>query len=114
VMTSLIEDRVPEKQRKLFLDCWPIVEVRIDIAIAEIRTIGTENDTRYIKLHNAGLTGAPLKLKLRENWRRIGASPVPAVLEMADRILGSLFPILTALEPVKEFKETLESRLKHG
>jgi hypothetical protein len=46
-------------------------------------------------------------------FRRIGASPVPAVLEMADRILGSLFPILNVLEPVKEFKETLESRLKN-
>jgi hypothetical protein len=32
---------------------------------------------------------------------------------MADRILGSLFPILNALEPVKEFKETLESKLKN-
>ena len=32
---------------------------------------------------------------------------------MADRILGSLSPILSALEPVKEFKETLESRLKN-
>lgn len=32
---------------------------------------------------------------------------------MADRILGSLFPIFNVLEPVKEFKETLESRLKN-
>jgi len=32
---------------------------------------------------------------------------------MADRILGSLFPILFALEPVKEFKATLESKLKN-
>lgn len=113
VMTFLMNDRVPNKQRQLLLDCWDATDVRIDIAIAQLRTIGNDNDPIYIDLHNADLTKKPLRLKLREYFRRIGASPLPGVLEMADRILGSLFPILGALEPVKEFKETLESRLKN-
>lgn len=113
VMTFLIHDRVPEKQRQLFLDCWDATDVRIDIAIAQLRTIANDDDPIYVELHNAGLTKKPLGLKLREYFLRIGASPVPAVLEMADRILGSLFPILNALEFVKEFKETLESRLRN-
>jgi hypothetical protein len=113
VMTFLIRDRVLQDQRQLFVDCLPIIDVRIDMAIAELRTIDTEDDLLYIKLYNAGLTGTPLRLKLREYWRRIRGSPVVAVLKMADRILGSLFPILNALEPVKEFKETLESKLEH-
>lgn len=113
LMSFLIADRVLEEDRQLFIDCWPIIELQIDIAIAELRTINADDHPLYVKLHNAGLAGTPLKLKLREYWRRVKASPLPAVLEMADRILGSLFPILNALEPVKEFKETLESRLKN-
>ena len=113
VMEFLIRDRVLKEQRKSFQDCWPIIDVRIDIAIAELRTINTEDHILYIKLFNAGLTGTPLKVKLGEYWRRITSSPVPAVLEMADHILGSLVPVVFALEPVKEFKQTLESKLKH-
>jgi len=113
VMDFLIESRVLKEHRPLFLDCFESVEVRIDIAIAELRTIANDDHDTYVKLYNAGLTGNPLKLKLREYWSRITGSTVVAVLEMADRILGSLFPILKALEPVKEFKETLESKLKN-
>jgi hypothetical protein len=113
VMMFLVNDRVPERQRKEFLDCWEATQVRINIAIAQLRTIGNDNDPIYVELHNEGLTKKPLKLKLREYFRRIDVSPVPAVLEMADRILGSLFPVLYDLGPVKEFKETLESRLKN-
>jgi hypothetical protein len=113
VMKFLLDNRVLAERRQLFNDCWEIIVLRIDIAIAELRTIDSEDHILSIKLHNAGLTGKPLKLKLREYWRCIRSSPVTAVLEMADRILGSLFPILASLEPVKEFKETLESVLKN-
>ncbi len=113
VMNFLINERILLEQRPLFVECWEVIEVRIDLAIAEIRTIDTEAHQLYVKLFNAGLTGTPWRVKVGEYWRRITSSPVPAVLEMADRILGSLFPILFALEPVKEFKETLESKLKH-
>ncbi len=112
-MKFLIDDRVPEKPRKLFSDCLPIIDVRIDIAIEELRQIDSEDHVMYVKLFNAGLTGKPRELKVREYKRRIGHSPVSAVLEMADRILSSIFPILNVLEPVKEFKETLEGRLKN-
>jgi len=113
IMNFLVNDRVLLADRKLFNDCWETIALRIDIAIAELRTIDNDDDALYAQLYNAGLAGAPLKLKLREYWKRISGAPVVGVLEMADRILGSLFPILVALEPVKEFKETLESKLKH-
>ncbi len=113
LMIFLVKDRVLAEQQELFRECWPATEERINIAIAQLRTIANDDDPIYVELHNAGLTKKPLALKLREYFRRIGASPVPAVLEMADRILGSLFPILYDLGPVKEFKETLESRLKN-
>jgi BMFP domain-containing protein YqiC len=113
VMKFLVGNRVLKQQQKLFNDCWDDIETRIDLAIAELRTIDSDTHDTYIKLYNARLTGNPLKLKIGEYWRRVKGSPVVAVLEMADRILGSLFPILNALEPVKEFKETLESKLKN-
>jgi BMFP domain-containing protein YqiC len=113
VMKFLVANRVLKQQKKSFDDCWEDVETRIDLAIAELRTIDSDANEVYVKLYNAGLTGAPLKVKIGEYWRRVKGSPVVAVLEMADRILGSLFPILSALEPVKEFKETLESKLKN-
>jgi hypothetical protein len=113
VMKFLVNNRVLLADRKLFNDCWETIVLRIDIAIAELRTIADDDDALYAQLYNAGLTGTPLKLKLREYWKRISGSPVVGVLGMADRILGSLLPILVALEPVKEFKETLESKLQH-
>jgi len=113
IMRFLIRDRLPKTPRELFEQCSPTVETQMDIAIAELKQIDSENHEIYIKLRDADLTGNPLKLKLREFWRRIRTSPVSAVLKTADRILGSLFPILATLEPVKEFKETLEERLEN-
>lgn len=52
-------------------------------------------------------------LKKEPHAERIATGPVVSVLEMADRILGSLFKVWTQLEPVKELKETLESKIKH-
>jgi hypothetical protein len=113
VIKFLVNDRVIEQDRQAFADYLPEIEVRIDIAIAKLRAIDNNDDELYVKLHNASLTGKPLKVKLGEYWRRIKRSPVVAVLKMADTILGSLFPILAELEPVKEFKETLESKLEN-
>ena len=113
VIRFCVDNRVLEDQRAPFSDYLIEIEVRIDIAIAALRTIGRDDHEVYIELHNAGLTGKRLKVKLGEYWRRIKGSPLVAVLKMADTILGSLVPILTHLEPVKEFKETLECKLEN-
>jgi hypothetical protein len=113
VVTFLVNNRVLEEHRQAFVDYLPEFAARIDIAIAELRTIDSADHALYVKLYNARLAGKWGKVKLREYWHRIKGSPVVAVLKMADTILGSLFPIFYALEPVKEFKETLESRLEN-
>jgi hypothetical protein len=113
LMKFLIEHRVPENPSKLFASCFPDVEENVNGAIADLYTVDSPDHIAYRALRARGLTGKPLKVKFREYTRRGGSSPVVAVLEMADRILGSLFEIFTLLEPVKEFKETLESRIKH-
>jgi hypothetical protein len=113
VVTFLVNYRVLEEQRPPFADYLPEFAVRIDIAIAELRTIDNADHPLYIKLYNARLAGKRAKVKLGEYWRRVKGSPVVAVLKMADTILGSLFPVFYALEPVKEFKETLESKLEN-
>lgn len=113
VIGFVVKERILEAQRPGFVEYLPEIEVRLDIAIATLKTIDNNDNELYIKLHNAGLTENRLKVKLREYWRRIKGSPIVAVLKMADTILGSLFPIIAELEPVKEFKETLESKLEN-
>jgi hypothetical protein len=113
-MRFLVEKSVPEKSRELLLECLPEGEANIDNAIEELRSIDSPTHSLYRALQRLGLTGKALLLKLGELGERIATGPVVSVLEMADRILGSLFKVLTQLEPVKELKETLESKIKHG
>lgn len=114
LMRFLVERRVPAEPRAAFLACLPQVEADIDDAIDELRSIDSSGHSLYAALQRLGLTGQPLRLKIGEYVDRIMTGPVKSVLEMADRILGSLFKVLTQLEPVKELKETLESRIEHG
>jgi hypothetical protein len=113
LLDFLINNRVPPEPRKLFLETFPEVQGHIDDVIGQIRKT-SDGDATHKKLVERGLTGKSLKLKLRELYHRVTDSPAEAVVHMADVILGSLFPVFLALEPVKEFKETLEARLKHG
>ena len=114
IMDYLIKERVSEDARELFRQYFDTAALRISIAIGALTLIDSEENELFVRLVDAELTGTPLLIKLREFWGGIGRRPVIAVLELADRILGSLFPILSELEPVKEFKEMLEERVKHG
>jgi hypothetical protein len=117
LMRYLIDERVPEDASRLFAELFPEVEQNINWAISDLYDIaaasGPEEHPCYVALKVRGLHKKSLWLKMRETARRITSSPVPAVLERFDSILGSLFPVLASLEPVKEFKEALESRIKH-
>lgn len=53
VIQFLMKNRVLEDPRKLFTDCWEDTEVRIDIAIAQLRTIENDENPIYLDLHNA-------------------------------------------------------------
>lgn len=118
LMKYLIDHRVPVEPAQLFASGFPEVEQNINWAISDLYDIVTtaepKNHPCYVGLQVRGLTEAPLALKMRETEDRVNDSPVPAVLERFDSILGSLFPVLASLEPVREFKEALESRIKHG
>lgn len=114
LMRFLIAKRVPKQPRAVFLECLGDVEANIDNAIDELKSIDSATHPLYRALRRLGLAGKTLFLKLGEFGNRIATGPVVAVLEMADNILGSLMKVLTQLEPVKEFKEIVESRIKHG
>jgi hypothetical protein len=114
ILTLLISNRIPPKSSIQMMDHWEMINIRIMLAIANLRTIDSANHPLYIGLYNAGLAEEALDIKLGEYQRCKDESPVLSVLEMADRILGSLFRILTELEPVKEFKETIESKIRYG
>lgn len=113
LMKFLIQHRVPVNPSKLFSASLPEVEQTINDVISDLYSIDSSDHVAYRALRETGLTDRPLRLKFREYIRRGISSPVVAVLKMADRILGSLFKVFTQLEPVKEFKETLESRIEY-
>ena len=114
VMEKLIKERIPEDQAELFIETFPDIEYHIQSAISDLREIDSTEHVLYRALQVEGLTGKPRQLKTRELSNRVHHSPVASVLEMADNILESLFEVLTQLSPVKEFKEALESGIKHG
>jgi hypothetical protein len=114
VMSFLVLRRIPEESRAPLIDHFEVISIRIELAIANLRQIDSDRHPTYIGLYNSGLAEEPLEIKLGEYQRCKEESPILSVLEMADRILGSLFRILTELEPVKEFKETIESKIKYG
>jgi hypothetical protein len=113
IMEYLLTHRVPNAPRALFEQSFVVVKAAIGVAITQLSVIDSDEHVIYAKLREADLTGSRLKLKLREFRRRIATSPATAVLAIADRILGSLASALPVLEPVKEFKETLEERLRN-
>lgn len=118
LMRLLIDQRVPDEPAKRFQAVLSDVEQNIDWAISDLYDIANATDPKahpgYNALQARGLTEKSLELKMAETDDRIHDSPPVAVLERFDSIMGSLIPVLYSLEPVKEFKETLESRLKHG
>jgi hypothetical protein len=118
IMELLINQRVPEEPAKRFNQVFPDVEQNINWAISDLYDIATVPDPTshpcYVGLQTRGLTEESLELKMAETDDRINDSPPVAVIERFDQIMGSLIPVLYSLEPVKEFKETLESRIKHG
>jgi hypothetical protein len=118
LMRLLIEERVPEEPATRLNAVWADVEQNVNWAISDLYDIAnSSNPTEhecYVALEVRGLTGDSLELKMAETDDRIHDSPPVAVLERFDSILGSLIPALYSLEPVKEFKEVLESRIKYG
>ena len=114
LLDFLVNHRIPGDSQDLFIECLADTTVHVNSVITQLGQMKTEGGPTYDKLQSAGLTGKSLRLKLREFYRHIKTSPVEAVLKMADTILGSLTEAFPPLELVQEFKETVETKLKHG
>lgn len=118
LMKYLIENRVPAGPAGLFNKVFPDIEQAINWAISDLYDIAAAATPKdhpcYVGLQVRGMTDDALALKMGETEDRINHSPVTAVLERFDSILRSLFEVLATLEVVNEFKEALESRIKHG
>ncbi len=114
LMRFLIEKRIPEGSRELLRECMNEMDANVENAIEELRSIDSPSHSLYGALRRLGLVGKAVRAKFGELGERIATGPLGSVIEMADRILGSLFKVLTQLEPLKELKETLESKIKYG
>jgi hypothetical protein len=114
ILDHLVKIRIPSDVRSLFELGLNDATDQIKVAITQLQRAKTEADPIAEKLQAVGLRGNPLKLKLREFYEAIKSSPVKTVLKFANIILGSLTEAIPPLELVKEFKETVETRLEHG
>jgi hypothetical protein len=113
LLATVIEKRIPEHQRKGFAGLLVRIQEDIDRAIEDLRHVRSPEDKVFDGLRKAGLLGEALIVKLDEFRDRITHGPLLAVLKMGDTILGSLCSVLH-LEPLKEFKETLENKVEFG
>ncbi len=112
VMRFLIENRVPEKFRRLIQSSMALVSAKLDEARLELGAISSEQDQLYSYLADEGLTLENLAAKLASFVDDLDDGPVLAVLDSADKILGSLCKVVPVLGPVKEMKELVEHRVK--
>jgi hypothetical protein len=114
IMKFVIDERIPDEPAALFRECFSDIEDNVHDAISELEKMQSKLDELYKKLQEVGLAQKQLELKLREFEDRGKNSPVGEVFHMGNKILGSLVKVLTMLEPVKEFKDVVESKLKNG
>lgn len=63
---------------------------------------------------SGGQTGGPPHQQLRDLYESISTESLSIVLEIADTIVGSLAEVFHVLEPVNEWKEIAEARVKYG
>jgi hypothetical protein len=113
MMIFLLVDRIPDDERVLFSAVSTTVTTTIDDVI-KILEKTDDDDENHKKLTDAGLTGNGLSLKTREFARSVAQRPATESLAAGDIILNSLVTCFPLLEPVKEYKEVLEHRLRTG
>lgn len=114
ILQILVARRIPDPPRQRLTALLEAVDPNIEDAIAELKTVDSMLHPLYLALKRLGLATENLAAKLDEFRDDITGRPVLAVLDMGDKILGSLCKVLSQLEPVKELKETIEHRVKYG
>ena len=113
ILSTVIQKRIPVPQRKGFEIALQQVQGSVDTAIQELSAIDGPENTLFKKLREVGLTAESLLVKLDEFRDRIGNGPILAILKLGNSLLGSLCKALL-LEPLKEVKEIVETRIEYG
>jgi hypothetical protein len=109
----LVNERLPDETQPLFKVVLLAAGTKIDSVVEVLKKI-EQGDENHKKLEAAELTGDALLLKIAEFYDSCNARPPVEVLSSGDIILGSLISVFPILEPVKEYKEVVEQRLKNG
>ena len=113
-MQILIARRIADPARPKLQALLKQLDLNIEDAVTELKTINSVTHTLYLALQRLGLAVESLGAKLDEFRDDITGRPALAVLDMGDKILGSLCKGLTQLEPLKELKELIEHKIKYG
>ena len=116
LLEAIVDDGryIPRDQRRDVREAWVHAKADLDELAAALAS-DSLNDTSRSRLEQHGLTGAPLRMKLRA-WRkkffsfgrRMNRPWLRQVLKWGDTILGSLVDAMTLGAAGKEFKEAME------
>ena len=113
ILTFLLDNRIPEKDRELITLVLANAGENLGDAIIQLESISSESDELYQGLIRERLTLGDLAAKISSFVDDLGNGPVLAVLDSANKILGSLAKAIPVLNPVKEAKELIEHKIKY-
>jgi hypothetical protein len=117
LLEAIVEDgrHIPPSHRVEVREAWAHAKSDLEELVAALAQDASDLDHRQT-LERHGLTGQPLRMKLRA-WRsrffqfgrRMNRRWLRSVLRWGDSILGSLVDALTVGAAGKEFKEAIEN-----
>jgi len=113
ILRFLLDNRIPEKERELSALVLANAGENLADAISQLESISSESDELYQSLKRERLTLGDLAAKIASFVDDLGNGPVLAVLDSANKILGSLAKAIPVLSPVKEAKEFIEHKIKY-
>jgi hypothetical protein len=113
ILKFLLDNRIPEKDRGLITLVLDNAGDNLRVAISQLESISSESDELYQELMRERLTFGDLAAKISSFLDDLGNGPVLAVLDSANKILGSLAKAIPVLSPVKEAKELIEHKIKY-
>jgi|SRR5579864_3481732 len=93
---------------KYYSNAWNEVRPRIQTLIQQIETIPSENVDRWQEIHEKGLTGNQLRLKMSRLRNAISGNILDRILKILNSILGSI----PGGEFAKEFKDMAEDEIE--
>jgi hypothetical protein len=114
ILSGVIESRLPPVDQRRFRALLQNLAPNIEEAMEQLQAIDGPKAKLFKVLERLGLVSEALLAKLDEFRDRIIEGPLVGVLEMGDTILDSLIAAIELLEPLKELKETIKSKIEYG